>query len=323
MEKRYIPLAKPYFGAEELELIKEVLDSGWVTQGPKVKTFESMAAEYLGINHTVAVCNCTAALHLSLLALGISKGDEVIVADFTFPATGHSVMFCGAKPVFIDINPRTYNIDPILIEEKITPRTKAIIPVHTFGQPADMDNIMKIAWKHDLKVIEDAACAFGAKYKNRYAGTIGDIGCFSFHARKGITTGEGGMVVTCNKEYADKIRMLSMFGMESAWDRKVEVVIPKFSYLGYNYKMSDITAAIGIIQLKKISEMIERRRYLAEYWDKALSQVKLIDVPYRDNNCFHIFQSYVAIMDKNINRNQVMKKLLDNRIQTQIGTYAS
>ena len=225
--KRFIPLTRPYFDSEESNQIQEVLKSGWVSQGPKVQEFEAGIASYLGIKHAIAVANCTSALHLSLLAIGVKQDDEVLVADFTFPATGHAVVYCGARPVFIDIDPRTYNIDPALIEAKVNLKTRAIIPVHTFGQPADMDAILDIASRCDLKVIEDAACALGAKYKDIYAGTMGDIGCFSFHARKGITTGEGGMVVTSNEEMANRIRRLSTFGMTSAWERegKVGIVI--------------------------------------------------------------------------------------------------
>ncbi len=320
-----IPLARPYFDEDEINEIKKVLDSGWVAQGPKMKEFEENFAKYLNAKHAVAVSNCTVALHLALLVLGIKKGDEVLVADYTFPATGHSVLYCGAKPVFVDINPKTYNINPDLIEDKITSKTKAIIPVHTFGQPADMDPIMEIAEKHNLKVVEDAACAAGAKYKCKFAGTIRNIGCFSFHARKGITTGEGGMVVTDNKEIAEEIRTLSTFGMVSAWGREKskEILIPEFVKLGYNYKMSDITAAVGVAQLRKLDKIIKRKRELAKYWDEKLQEIDFIEPPFVDKNVFHIYQSYVALVDKKINRNKLIKNLIDNNIQTQIGTYSS
>lgn len=320
-----IPLAKPYFDFEELEEIKKVLDSGWVSQGPKVKELEDKIASYLGVKYAIAVTNCTAALHLALLSIGIKKGDEVLVADFTFPATGHSVLYCQAKPVFVDAKLNTYNIDTELIEEKITNRTKAIIPVHTFGQPAEMDKILEISKTHNLKVIEDAACALGAKYKGKYAGTIGDIGCFSFHARKGITTGEGGMVVTNDKNMAEKMRRLSVFGMTSAWDREKskEFVIPEFIEPGYNYKMSDITAAVGVAQLKKLDYIIEKKRDLAKYWDEKLQEIELMESPYVDNNTRHIYQSYVSLVDKRIKRNKIIESLIKKDIQTQIGTYAS
>ncbi len=320
-----IPLFKPYFDIEELEEIKKVLDSRWVSQGPKVKEFEDKSANYLGVKYAITVNNCTAALHLALLSIDIKKGDDVLVADFTFPATGHSVLYCGASPVFVDINPKTYNIDPELIEEKITDKTKAIIPVHTFGQPAEMDKIIKIAKNYNLKVIEDAACAFGAKFNNKYAGTIGDVGCFSFHARKGITTGEGGMVVTDNKTLAEKIRHLSVFGMTSAWDREKsdKFIIPEFTEAGYNYKMSDITAAVGVAQLRKLDKIIERKRELAKYWDEKLQEIEFIESPYVSKNVKHIYQSYVSMVDKRLNRNKIIEMLMKKGIQTQIGTYAS
>jgi dTDP-4-amino-4,6-dideoxygalactose transaminase len=320
-----IPLFKPYFDLEEIEEIKKVLDSGWVSQGPEVKEFEDKVANYLGVKYAIAVTNCTAALHLALLGIDIKNDDEVLVADFTFPATGHSVLYCGARPVFIDADIKTYNIDPELIEEKITDKTKAIIPVHTFGQPAEMDTIMKIAKHHDLKVIEDAACALGSKYKGKYAGTIGNAGCFSFHARKGITTGEGGMVVTDNKDMAEKIRHLSVFGMTST-PNKIDTnkfTIPEFTDVGYNYKMSDITAAVGVAQLKKLDKIIERKMQLAKYWDEKLQEMEFINPPHVNKNVKHIYQSYVSIVDKKINRNKLIEMLIKKGIQTQIGTYAS
>jgi len=320
-----VPLLKPYFDFEEQKEIQEVLDSGWVSQGPKVNQFENMVKEYLGIKYAIAVTNCTSALHLSLLSIGIKEGDEVLVADYTFPATGHAVLYCRARPVFVDIDPKTYNIDPDRIEQKITNKTKAIIPVHTFGQPAEMDAIMDIARKFNLKVIEDAACAFGAKYKNEYAGTIGDIGCFSFHARKGITTGEGGMVVTSNKNLAEKIRNLAVFGLKTAWEREKskEFSIPVFTEVGYNYKMSDITAAVGIAQLKKIKQIIKKKQRLVIYWDKKLEEIEFVRPPYVSNDVLHIYQAYVALVDKYINRNKLIEKLMKAGIQCQIGTYAS
>jgi perosamine synthetase len=321
-----IPLAKPYFNENELNEIKKVLQSGWVSQGPKVKELENKVSTYLRVPHVISVCNCTAALHLSLLSLGISKGDEVLVADYTYPATGHSVVYCGGTPRFIDIDTKTYNINPDLISMKITKKTKAIIPVHTFGQPADMTPIMEIAQEYNLKVVEDAACAFGAKYKKKFAGLIGDIGCFSFHARKGITTGEGGMVVTRNKEIAEFIRRLSVFGMKSAWDREKEshtFEVPVFTDIGYNYKMSDILAAVGVAQLPKLEGIIKQKQKLARYWDEKISEMDLIDKPYVSKNVRHIFQSYVVLLDKHLDRNKIIWKLRKKGIQTQIGTYSS
>ena len=323
--KLKVPLLRPYFDSEELREIQKVFDSGWVSQGPKVKEFEDKITEYLDVKYAIAVTNCTSALHLALLSTEVKEGDEVLVADFTFPATGHAVLYCGAKPVFVDMDLKTYNINPKLIEEKISDKTKAIIPVHTFGQPAEMDAIVQIAEDYNLKVIEDAACALGAKYKNKYAGTIGDIGCFSFHARKGITTGEGGMVVTDNKNLADKIRRLSVFGMTSAWDREKsnKLFIPEFTEIGYNYKMSDITAAVGVAQLRKLDKIIERKRAIAKYWDDTLREIESIEPPGVSENVKHIYQSYIALVDNHINRNKLIETLMKKGVQTQIGTYAS
>jgi len=319
-----IPLVRPFFDQDELIEVKSVLDSGWVSQGPKVKEFESKIAKYLQVPYAIAVTNCTAALHLSLLSLGINKNDEVLVADYTYPATGHSVVYCGAAPRFVDVDINSYNINPNLIQKKITRKTKAIIPVHTFGQPADMTPIMEIAQDHDLKVIEDAACAFGAKYNNKFAGTIGDIGCYSFHARKGITTGEGGMVVTTDKEIADTVRQLSVFGIQSAWDReKSTFSVPVFTDIGFNYKMSDITAAIGVAQLSKLERIIKRKQQLAKYWDEHLTNINTIQPPTVSKNGTHIYQSYVAMIDRHINRNRLIDILKEKGIQTQIGTYSS
>lgn len=319
-----IPLLRPYFDSDEIEEIQTVLDSGWVSQGPKTKEFEAKIADYLGVTYAVAVINCTAALHVSLLSIGITQHDEVLVADFTFPAAGHAVMYCGATPVFVDVDIKTYNMNPDNIEEKITDNTKAIIPVHTFGQPADMDRIRNIAAENDLIVIEDAACAMGATYKGEYAGTCGNLGCISFHARKGITTGEGGMVITNNQEYAQKIRNLSVFGMKSAWERENnDFVIPEFTNLGYNYKMSDINAAVGVAQLKKINKIIKRKQMLAKYWDEILESISGINPPYVSTDVSHVYQSYVAMVDKEINRNELITSLMKHGVQTQIGTYAS
>jgi len=317
-----IPLNIPYFDSGELKEIQKALNSGWVTRGPMVEEFEKRVKRYLGVKHAIAVSNCTSALHLGLLALGIKKGDEVLVPDYTFPATAYAALYCGAKPVFVDIDPKTYNIDPSLIEQKITRRTKAIIPVHTFGQPARMDAIMSIAKRKKLHVIEDAACAFGAKYKSRKAGTIGDIGCFSLHARKGITSGEGGIAVTNNKRIAALMRRFSMYGTQKVRSRKKNLNLPKFEFLGYNYKMSDITGAVAIAQLGKLDRIIKKKRSLAAYWGKQLRNIRFISRPFADKKAHHIYQSYVTLVDDRIDRDSVIRKLARRGIESHIGTYA-
>ena len=322
---RCLPLSKPSFSFNEISEISKVLDSGWVSQGPKSTEFEKAVIEYTGAKHAIAVSNCTSALHLALLSIGVEKGDEVLVADYTFPATGHAVLYCGAKPVFVEVDRKTYNIDPELIHSKLTKRTKAIIPVHTFGQPANMGPIMEIAKNHNLKVIEDAACALGAKYHGEFAGTIGDIGCYSFHARKGVTTGEGGMAVTNDKKTADRIRHLSVFGMKAAWDREkgAKHLVQKFTDIGFNYKMSDILAAVGVVQMKRLEGIIRRKQKLARHWDKRLEEIDLIERPFVAKNVRHVYQSYVALIDKKVNRNRLIAELKVKGVQTQIGTYAS
>jgi len=318
----FYPLARPYFDKCDLREVKKVLDSGWVARGPKVKELEQKSASYLGAKYAIAVANCTSALHLSLLACGIKENDEVIVPDYTFPATAYAVLYCKAKPVFVDIDPETYNIDPSLIEKNITKRTKAIIPVHAFGQAADMDAIRDIAKKHKLVIIEDAACAFGAKYRQAFLGTLGNVGCFSLHARKGITSGEGGIVVTQNKSIARAVRSLAAYGTDKIFSKKRFLSLPEFRVLGYNYKMSDITAAIGVSQLAKLDKIIKKKRSLAAYWDKKLKDIKFISRPFVDKKSRHIYQSYVALVDDRVNRDRVIQRLSSGGIQAHIGTYA-
>jgi len=320
-----IPLVRPYFDHDELEEIQKTLDSGWVSAGPKVEEFEKALAKFLGAEHVIGVANCTAALHLSLLSLGVGEGDEVLVADYTFPATAHAVLYCGAKPVFVDVDLRTYNIDPMSIAEKITERTKAIVPVHAFGQPAEMDEILRIAKAHNLRVLEDAACALGAKYKDRYAGTMGDIACISLHARKGITTGEGGLIVTNDRSLAEKARNMSVFGMtSSAWNREGHrgFVVPQFTDVGYNYKMSDINAAVGVAQLRKLDKILRRKRDLAKHWNEEIEHMDLVTPPYVAKHVEHCYQTYVAVVDGRVDRNGLIETLGTRGIQTNIGTYS-
>jgi dTDP-4-amino-4,6-dideoxygalactose transaminase len=231
------------------------------------------------------------------------------------------VLYCGAVPRFIDVDPETYNLDPSLIPEEVRKKTRVIIPVHTFGQPADMAPIMEYAKKFHLRVIEDAACALGAKYNGQYAGTIGDVGCFSLHARKGFTSGEGGLLVTNNDEIASQARSLMNFGISSAWDREGQIMIPVFEKLGFNYKMSDITAAIACAQLSRFDEVLEWRRVLGHLWTQAIGDIQYL-VPPKVEGEDHIYQSYVPVT-KFINRNKLILNLRAQGIQAQIGTYAS
>ena len=247
---RKIPIAKPEIGPEEMEAVKEVLESGMVVQGKVVKEFEEKFAEYIGVKHAIAVSNGTVALDVALKALDIGPGDEVITSAFSFIASGNCVLFQNAKPVFVDIDPKTFNIDPSDIAEKITPKTKAIIPVHIFGQPAKMDAIKEIAKDKKIEVVEDAAQAHGAEYKGQKAGSIGTMGCFSLYATKNMMTGEGGIITSDDPKLADKMRLIRSHGEIKKYTHNI---------LGYNYRMTNLNAAIGLVQLKKLDKFNQKR----------------------------------------------------------------
>ncbi|MBW6516177.1 MAG: DegT/DnrJ/EryC1/StrS family aminotransferase [Candidatus Cloacimonetes bacterium] len=319
-----IYLTKPYFDEKELEALKQVLASGWVAgQGPKGEELKGLLRDYLDIKHVIPVSNCTSGLHLAILALGIKPGDEVIVSDYTFPAAGHAVLFCGAKPRFTDVKINTYNMEPELILGKINSKTKGIIVVHEFGLIAEMEPIMKIAREHGLKIIEDAACALGARYKEKQPGFWSDIAVFSFHGRKNVTCGEGGAVVTNNGKYASEIESLSCFGMQSAYSRQEDFSIPSFDDLGYNYKLADLNAAVIIEQIRKYPEIIERKRKLVELYNSSLQANKYVTTPIESKDCFHVYQTYAVVLDGKIDRDLLIKALREDDIQTNIGTYAS
>lgn len=263
-----IPIAKPDIGKEEVDAVKETMESGWVTQGKRVEEFEASFAKYCGVKYGVAVNNGTAALHIALAALGVKEGDEVITTPLSCVATTNPILYLGAKPVFVDVEPTTLNIDPALIEKKITPRTKAILPVHLFGHPVDFAPLIETAEKHGLSIIEDAAQAHGAKYKGKKTGSLGHVSCFSFYADKLVTTVEGGMALTNDEGLVEKMRLLRSFGMTKH---------EKFYHpvLGYNYKMPDMNAAIGLVQLKKLDNYIERKRSNIAYLRKHLDNENL------------------------------------------------
>ena len=322
-----IPIAKPYFGPEEKQAVIEPLNTGWVVQGPKVQEFEDMVARVTGVEHAIAVSSCTTALHLALVGLGIGSGDEVIVPSFTYVATANAVEHAGATPVFCDIDLATFNIDVKQIESKITEKTKAIIPVHLFGLSADMNPIMKLAGEYGLKIIEDAACSLAAMYEGRALGSIGDVGCFSFHPRKIITTGEGGMLITNNGNLAERLRALRTHGAtisDLARHKKSGFLLPEFNLLGYNYRMTDLQGAIGIEQMKKLDGMIENRIRLAQRYNEILRDVEWLKLPYVPSNCKHTYQSYVTLVaeDSPLSRNDIMQKLEDTGISTRQGTHA-
>jgi perosamine synthetase len=303
-----IPIAKPIISDEEVEEVVKVLRSGFIAQGPRVAEFEDNFAEYVGVEHAVASSSGTTALHLALLAADIGPGDEVITTPFSFAATGNSILYVGAKPVFVDIDKKTYNIDPEKIEEAITENTKAIMPVHLYGQPADMDPINKTATHHDLTVIEDAAQAHGAMYNGKKTGSLGDMGCFSFYPTKNMTTSEGGMITTDNAEMAEKARVLRAHG-ES--ERYTHVV------LGYNFRMTDIAAAIGIVQLKKLENFNKKRVENAKYLTENIDEIDGINSPYVAPNVRHVFHQYTVRVGES-NRDKLMEFLKSRGIGTGI-----
>lgn len=311
-----IKLSRPDIGNEELEEIIKVLDSKNLVQGEKVEQFENAVSEYLNINHCIAVSSGTAALHLALSSLGLSKEDEVIVPDFTFPATANVVELLSANTRLVDITSDSFCIDVEKTEEAINEKTKVIMPVHEFGQCADMDKLMNLASKYKLKVIEDAACALGSTYKGKKAGTIGTIGCFSFHPRKIITTGEGGMVVTDDDELAEKVRTLRNHGI-SYINGKTD-----FTMAGFNYRMTDIQAAMGIAQMKKLDNIINSRRNIASEYNKLLGSHPNLTVPVEKNYGQHIYQTYHILLDEKINRDVVKEKLKERGIECNIGAHA-
>jgi perosamine synthetase len=311
-----IRLVVPDLGEDELREIAEVLASGFLTQGPKVLAFEAMMASIVGVPHAIATTSATTALHLVLAAEGIGPGDEVIVPDFTFPATANVVIQQGARPVLADIDLGTFTMDPSLLPGLITDRTRAIIPVHAFGVSADMDPIVEFARDHGLIVIEDAACAIGTTYHGRACGTLGDAGCFSFHPRKAMTTGEGGLVTTADEALAERARLLRSHGGTRRDGRFT------FEAAGFNYRMSDILAAIGIAQARKLGGFIADKRRLATRYRASLAGLAGVVLPAEPAWGGHVYQSFVVLLDDAIDRDAVILRMRNAGIETTLGTYA-
>ncbi|MCW4016834.1 MAG: DegT/DnrJ/EryC1/StrS family aminotransferase [Candidatus Bathyarchaeota archaeon] len=302
-----IPIAKPNLGKEELAAMKEVLESGILVSGPKTRLFEKQYAEYVGVKHAVAVTNGTVSLDVALKALDIGPGDEVITSAFSFIASGNCILFQNAKPVFADIDPKTFNIDPQEVAEKITSKTKAVIPVHLFGQPANMGALKEIAQDNKIAVVEDAAQAHGATYKEQKAGSLGDMGCFSFYATKNITQGEGGVITTDNQKLADKARLLRSHGESQKYHHEI---------LGYNYRMTEFCAAIGLAQLKKLDGFNEKRIENAQLLSNGIRKLQGLTVPYVMKDVKHVFHQYVIRVEDNcsLDRNELAESLTENGV---------
>ncbi len=323
-----IPITMPLLGAEEAEAARRAVASGWVTQGPKVAEFEQAVADYCGAEHAVAVSNCTTALHLALIVAGVGPGDEVICPSMSFIATCNSIRYTGATPVFADVDPHTYNLDAAAAQGAITPRTRAILLVHQIGLPAELDRLYQLAEVHGLKIIEDAACAIGSRYRGRPIGGDCELACFSFHPRKVITTGEGGMITTNRADYADRLRLLRQHGMSVSDTKRHtsrQVVIESYDCLGYNYRMTDIQAAVGVEQMKRLPGIVARRRELAHRYTEGLQRHPWLRAPYLPGDSEPNYQSYAIHLtaDAPMSRDELMQSLLDQGIATRRGIMLS
>ena len=321
-----IPVAKPDLGDEEVALVTETIRSGWITQGPRVAEFERAFATYTEAAHAVAVSSCTTALHLALKVLGVGHGDEVIAPSHTFIATTNAIRYCGARPVFVDIDPVSLNIDPRLISAAVTPRTKAIMVVHQVGRPADLEAISTMARQHGIPLLEDAACAIGSEYLGRKIGNnhYSPLICFSFHPRKIVSTGDGGMITTDNADWAARLRRLRQHGMsvnDLQRHQSATIVSEEYLELGYNYRLTDLQAAMGLAQLRRLPQMVVRRRELAANYDRALAGLPQLELFRQPAGSLWNHQTYlVRLKDATpARRDEVMQRMLHEGIATRRG----
>ena len=326
-----IPIALPLLDESEADAAREAVLSGWVSQGPQVAAFEREFAAMVDAPFACAVSNCTTALHLALIAANVGTGDEVITTSHSFIATANCIRYCGATPVFVDIDPETYNIDPVRVAEAITPRTRAILAVHQMGMPCDLGALTALAKKHDLILIEDAACAVGSEIRiseqwDRIGKPHGDIACFSFHPRKVITTGEGGMLTTSNPEFDGKFRLLRQHGMsvpDTVRHGSPQVIFEDYLVVGYNYRMTDMQAAVGRKQLTKLSDIVSRRRALAAGYTELLGNIEGLSLPFEPDWARSNWQSYCVRLPSGVDQKAVMQGLLDQGIATRRGIMCS
>jgi perosamine synthetase len=325
---RSVPVARPSFGVREEQAVIDALRTGWVSQGPRVAEFERKFARYVGAGDAVAVSSCTTALHLALHAAGIQAGDEVLCPSLSFIATANAIKYAGAQPVFVDIDPLTFNLDPARIESAITNRTRAILVVHQIGLPCALSEISEIAARHRLLVIEDAACAIGSEYEGQRIGRPHALmACFSFHPRKILTTGEGGMITTNDAEMAARLRRMRQHAMnvsDLARHSANTVVFESYDEIGFNYRMTDLQAALGIVQLERLPEMLERRRTLASRYSQRLAHIPWLITSAEPKQCRHNYQSYMARLrqDAPLTRDELMQELLNRGVSSRRGIMA-
>ncbi len=322
-----VQFARPFMGGGEAEALAEVIASGWVSQGPRVQAFERAFADRVGAPEAIATTSCTTALHLALYAAGVTAGDEVIVPSMSFIATANSVWQCGATPVFADIDPDTYNLDPAAAERAITDRTRAIMPVHQLGLPAELDAFQELADRYGLTLVEDAACAIGAVYKGRPIGAHGSMACFSLHPRKVITTGEGGMITLHDSALAARIRQLRQHAMDVsdlARHSATDIVVESYPERGFNVRMTDMQAALGLCQMEVLDDILTRRRALAERYNSLLSGIPGIETPSDPPHIQRTWQSYCIRVGAplSMDRTELMRRLLADGIPTRRGVMA-
>jgi perosamine synthetase len=316
---KMIPITRLSLGDEEANAAAAVVRSGWLMNGPQTAEFERLVAEYVGAPHAIAVSSCTTALHLGLIGAGVQPGDEVICPSFSFIATANAIRYVGATPVFVDIDPQTYNIDPRLVPDAITPRTTAMLPVSQIGLPADIPALMQIASEHRLKVVEDAAPSLGATINGRRLGSLSDLTCFSFDARKILTTGEGGMITTDDAGVATRIRLLRAHAASVSTadrDRANKIVLETYEEVGYNYKITDIQSAIGVVQMGKVDDIVAERRRLAARYDEMLADDDRFVTPFVPEGFGHVYQSYMVRCRTERGQESLMAAMLELGVAT-------